>query len=217
MLCELLSVVIAAAVWGPEWRNSVVVFQCDNKGAVSAINFGYSRVQGILHLLRCIFFIRAHYGIHIRAVHILGNKNVLANAISRDNLLLLFSLILEAASGHIRVPQDLVEVLVNKQVQWTSASWCQQFKNCLRLVQQTPPRGYIAKSGDKCYNDFCNIFRFALYPVTETQLSYLQLICSRKGYWLLQLKVIWLQLGIPRLFGGWGTHISTRCRDCNTL
>ena len=134
MLRELLPVVIAAAVWGPEWKNSVVVFQCDNEGAVSAINSGYSRVQGILHLLRCLFFIRAHYGIHIRAVHIPGNKNVLADAISRDNLSLLFSQVPEAASGHTLVPQDLVEVLVNKQVEWTSASWCQQFRNCLRLV-----------------------------------------------------------------------------------
>ena len=67
---------------GPEWRNSVVVFQCDNEGDFLTINSGYSRVQGILHLLRCLFFIRAHYGIHIRPVHIPGNKNVLADAIS---------------------------------------------------------------------------------------------------------------------------------------
>ena len=42
MMHELLPVVIAAVVWGPEWRNSVVVFQCDNEGAVSAIISGYS-------------------------------------------------------------------------------------------------------------------------------------------------------------------------------
>ena len=67
MLRELLPVVIAVALWGLEWRNCVVMFQCNNKGVVSAVNSGYSRVQGILHLLRCLFFIWAYYGIHIRA------------------------------------------------------------------------------------------------------------------------------------------------------
>ena len=70
---------------GPEYRNSVVMFQCDNKGAVSVVNSGYSRVQGILHLLRCLFFIRAYYGIHIRAVHIPGSKNSLADFIYSKN------------------------------------------------------------------------------------------------------------------------------------
>ena len=73
--------VIGVAMWWPEWRNSVVMFLCDNEEAISAINFSYSRVQGILHLLRCLVFIRAHYGIHIRAVHTTGNMNVLADAI----------------------------------------------------------------------------------------------------------------------------------------
>ena len=41
MLCKLLPVVIAAAVWGPEWRKSVVMFCCDNKGVDSAIHSGY--------------------------------------------------------------------------------------------------------------------------------------------------------------------------------
>ena len=56
MLCKLLPVVIAAAIWGQEWRNSVVRVCCDNKGAIVPINSGYSKVQGILYLLRCLFF-----------------------------------------------------------------------------------------------------------------------------------------------------------------
>ena len=56
MLRELLPVVIAGAVWGPQWRNSFVKFYCDNEGAVAAINSGYSKIPSILHLLRCLFF-----------------------------------------------------------------------------------------------------------------------------------------------------------------
>ena len=36
-LKELLPMVIACAVWGPEWRSSTVVVHCDNMGAVSLI------------------------------------------------------------------------------------------------------------------------------------------------------------------------------------
>ena len=132
MLCELLPVVVAAALWGPEWRNCVVMFQCDNEETVSAVNSSYSRVQGILHLLKCLFFIRAYYGIHIQVVHIPGSENTLADAISHDNLSVLFSQVPKAALGHTPVPLNLLEVLVKKQVEWTSASWCQQFRSCLR-------------------------------------------------------------------------------------
>ena len=110
------------------------MFQCDNEGTVSAVNTGYSRVWGILYLLRCLFFIRAHYGIHIQAVHIPRSENTLADAISRDNLSILFSQVPEAASGHTPVPLNLLGILVKKQVEWTSASWCQQFRSCLRLA-----------------------------------------------------------------------------------
>ena len=84
ILRELLPVVIAATVWGPEWRNSAVMFQCDNEGAVAAINSGYSKVQGILHLLRCLFFLRAYYEIYIKATHIPERENSLADVISHN-------------------------------------------------------------------------------------------------------------------------------------
>ena len=134
MLRELLPIVIAAVIWEPQWRDSVVMFHCDNEGAVAAVNSGYSKIQGILHLLRCLFFIQAHYGVHIRAVHVPGSRNMLADVISRNNLSFLFSQVPEAVSSYTPVPQDLMEVLFRRQVEWTSASWCQQFRNCLRLA-----------------------------------------------------------------------------------
>ena len=72
------------------------VLMCSNEGAVSAINCSYSRVQGILNLLRYLFSIQAHHGIHIKAVHILGSKIALADEILCDNLSLLFSQVPEA-------------------------------------------------------------------------------------------------------------------------
>ena len=39
----------------------------------------------------------------------------------------------------------------------------------------------VYKSGDKCYNDFCNTFCLTLYPVTETHLSYFVTYLYKEG------------------------------------
>ena len=56
-LKELLSIVLACAVWGSDWVNQAVSVHFDNLGVVSLVNSGYSRVPQIMHLLRCLFFI----------------------------------------------------------------------------------------------------------------------------------------------------------------
>ena len=161
MLRELLPVVIAATIFGPEWRNSVVMFQCDNKGAVATVNSGYSRVQGILHLLRCLFFIRAHYRIHIRTVHIPGSKNALADAVSCDNLSLLFS---QVRRQHLAIPQYLGSAGSSGQ----EASGM-HISILVQAVQELFEAGIanstqkVYQSGDECYNDFCSNFCLRLW------------------------------------------------------
>ena len=39
-----------------------VIAHCDNLGVVAAVNSGYSKVDPIMQLLRCLFFIRAYFG-----------------------------------------------------------------------------------------------------------------------------------------------------------
>ena len=56
---ELLPIVLACGVWGVSWQNSQVLVKCDNQGAVAVVNSGYSKVQAMMRLLRCLFFIRA--------------------------------------------------------------------------------------------------------------------------------------------------------------
>ena len=131
-LKEVLPVILACAVWGPEWRGSAVVVHCDNLGAVDIINSGYSRVPQIMHLLRCLFFIRALFRFSLHAVHIPGKENSLADAISRNNLSFLFSQIPEAISSRCQIPRDLLALLLEQQPDWTSPSWGRLFRNCFR-------------------------------------------------------------------------------------
>ena len=88
---------------------------CDNTGAVAAVNSGYSRVPGIMHLLRCLFFIRAHFELTVWAVHIPGKLNTWADAISRNNLSYFFSQMQGAAGQRIAIPRDLLSLLIEQQ------------------------------------------------------------------------------------------------------
>ena len=83
ILQELLPIVMACAIWGNRWRGSMVTVHCDNTGAVAVANAGYSRSPRIMHLLRCLFFIRAYFEISLWAVHVPGVQNTWADAISR--------------------------------------------------------------------------------------------------------------------------------------
>lgn len=132
-LRELLPIILACAVWGPYWLGHSVVVHCDNTGAVAVVNSGYSRVPAIMHLLRCLFFIRARFNICLRAVHIPGVCNALADAVSRDNLAFLFSQIPEAVSCRTLIPPALCALLLD-QPDWTSPRWTQLFGSCFPPV-----------------------------------------------------------------------------------
>lgn len=80
---ELLSIYLAALQWGSEWKNRHVVVSCDNTTAVAAINKGSSRSPLIMRLLRDLFWQAVTYNFHFTAVHLAGNLNTLADAISR--------------------------------------------------------------------------------------------------------------------------------------
>ena len=131
---EIVPIVIACAVWGPAWATKSVTVHCDNEGAVAVVNSGYSRIPPIMHMLRCLFFIRAYYQITLRAVHVPGRENDLADAISRNNLSVLFSQVPQAINGTVIVPPMLLSVVLEHQPDWTSVDWCQLFRNCLLLA-----------------------------------------------------------------------------------
>ena len=129
-LQELLPIVLACAVWGSRWQRLSVRVFCDSLGAVAVMNSGYSKVTRIMHLLCCLFFIRARFDIDLEAVHLPGSENLFADAVSRDKLSVLFTQVPAAKESQTPVPSELVSLLVNSSIDWTSPAWSQQFGSC---------------------------------------------------------------------------------------
>ncbi len=131
---EFIPIVMACMVWGRSWQGKVVHVHCDNAAAVAVLNAGYSRDEHLMHLVRCLSFIIAVWDISLVAYHIPGALNCVADAISRDNLSLLFSKVPGVSPQPTRVPPPLVEILVTERPDWTSPSWRRLFGSCLQQV-----------------------------------------------------------------------------------
>lgn len=126
---ELLAVVLACAVWGKEWEDQVILIHCDNEAAVQVVNSGYSKDPQMMHLLRCLFFLKAQFHLEARAEHIPGEENTMADALSRDNMSLFFSQVPQAKRNPTKIPETIIALLVDQQPDWTTETWCQLFKS----------------------------------------------------------------------------------------
>ena len=58
---EFLPLLLAAAVWGSEWRGHRVKFECDNSTVVAALERRSSRVPLLMQLLRALHYVSAYF------------------------------------------------------------------------------------------------------------------------------------------------------------
>ena len=83
---ELLPVIVAVALWGPQWMGSSVLCHCDNESVVAVVRGGYCKDPSLAHMLRCLFFLEAKFDVVLTAAHVPGAENGVADSISRNNL-----------------------------------------------------------------------------------------------------------------------------------
>ena len=129
---ELVPIVLACTVWAKHWQGLSVMVHCDNMGTVAVVNSGYSREQPIMHLLRCLFFIRATYQFSLYATHISGDQNSWADALSRGNTYFLRFQAGDTPYQQSTVLDSLVTLLLLEQPDWTSSRWTQLYRDSLR-------------------------------------------------------------------------------------
>ncbi|KAK3095242.1 hypothetical protein FSP39_012073 [Pinctada imbricata] len=80
---ELIPIVLAFSIWSTKLANKKVLLHTDNEALVPIINNKTSKSDKIMTLLRHLMFIIIERNIQIKAVHIPGAENKIADAISR--------------------------------------------------------------------------------------------------------------------------------------
>ena len=126
---ELVPIVLAANLWGREWRRSCVRFRSDNMAVVSLLRSRTSTDPLLMHLLRCMVFYAALFGFDFVSEHIPGVLNTAADAISRNNVPLFVSLVPQVTQVHVPLP--VVELLVSRKPDWGSRAWTILFSRSL--------------------------------------------------------------------------------------
>ena len=80
---EMLNILVAIRVWGPQWSGKAVRIACDNQAVVTVLNSGKTHDLTLAAIARNIFMSAAHFDIFLKTVHIMGVKNEIADSLSR--------------------------------------------------------------------------------------------------------------------------------------
>nr|XP_055074593.1 uncharacterized protein LOC129454107 [Misgurnus anguillicaudatus] len=83
---ELYPIAVASVLWGPAWSRKRITMYCDNVATVEIINKGRSHCQAIMSILRRVTWQSVINNFTIKAEHIPGKSNAIADALSRFRL-----------------------------------------------------------------------------------------------------------------------------------
>lgn len=83
VLLELFPIVMAVEIWQQEFKNKRVLFHCDNLGVVQAINKISASSPPVVRFLRHLVLLCLCLNCYVRAVHVPGVTNNVADALSR--------------------------------------------------------------------------------------------------------------------------------------
>ena len=150
---ELVPIVASLAVWGSSWSGGTVQVYCDNMAVVQCLGAGSARDPLLNHLLRVLALLLVRLQVSLRADHIPGLQNSGADALSRDNASLFFSLFPQAPRYPTVVPESVSGVLLDREGSWTSKVWMGKLDRCLsRVCPTTPGARTVPARGGTCYS-----------------------------------------------------------------
>ena len=80
---ELFLIVVACAIWYPLFKGKRLQFWCDNQSVVSIRKSGHSKAPLIMELVRKLVLLSMEHNFLVRARHVPGVSNEIADALSR--------------------------------------------------------------------------------------------------------------------------------------
>ncbi len=101
---ELIPIILACAVWDRRWRSTHVTCHCDNQVVVACLRSRSNRVKSLMHMIRSLVFLEAHFDFHLSSVYINTLDNHLADDLSRGNLSSFLSKVPDASSRPALLP-----------------------------------------------------------------------------------------------------------------
>ena len=117
-LLELIPVFLALSTWADTLANKIVILRVDNEALVHVLNKQTSKDEKVMFLIRKLVLLCLRRNIQIRAVHIFGAENLLADALSRQKIEQFFYLFPTAVRQPVAFPV-LPNTLSFKQRQTT--------------------------------------------------------------------------------------------------
>ena len=124
---ELAPIVVAAVEWGPRWRGKTILARCDNAAVVAIVNSGSSKNPQAMNLMRCLTFLSARLEFRVKAAHIKGIHNTLADALSRDNLSLFRACYPQGNKEPTPISATVLDLVLLQEPDWMARSWTEQW------------------------------------------------------------------------------------------
>ena len=107
---ELFAIVTACHIWGEHLQNRRLILHCDNESVVNVINSKRSRIPRVMDLFRHLTFLTLQYNIYIRAKHVPGKRNEIADSLSRFQFQRFRQLAPQADTNPCPVPEALLTI-----------------------------------------------------------------------------------------------------------
>lgn len=105
---ELFPIVVACAIWHPFFTGKRLQFWCDNESVVTIINSGHSKAPRIMDLVRFLVLISMKHNFLVRARHVPGVSNEIADALSRFQMQRFWALAPAADQSPCTIPPSLM-------------------------------------------------------------------------------------------------------------
>ena len=145
---ELVSVVLAAGVWGRLWTGKLVLAYSDNSPVVSQVNSLHARDPLACHLLRCLALFQALHDFRLRASFVPGSANVGADLLSRGKIHQFLNLFPASSPSPSQIPAHLTELLSSPPpLEVTLQTWKGLFSSFWTAELPSLPRGYTPQPG----------------------------------------------------------------------
>ena len=121
---KLFPIVLACAPWYLHFYGKRLQFWCNNQRIVAIINSGYSKAPRVMDLVRFLALISMTHNFLVRARHVPGVNNEIADALSRFQVQQFRELAPGADQTPCTIPPSFMTLSKMKSLSMPTGPWC---------------------------------------------------------------------------------------------